>query len=188
MASMREEDRLLSALDDRLSALEKTVVVGAEKSDGKLDGDMTHTVNDALKRLKDMVAKHENLRTMFEKYGDVEEMLNSADHEDALQTEMSKAESVLVSESRIRDLVASLEAFSRVKDEVNPPGVLEELPQMNVKLKPLEAVHLSQIDLAEKQQGQVVALLETYNSIMLTLSKSFVAWDAILTQLEKTQK
>ncbi len=139
-------------------------------------------------------------------------MLNIAEHEDALQSESSKAEIILVAESRVRDIVSLLEEFEKVKEYVNPPsGLLEELPQMSVKLKPLEAVHLSQLvcresclrvserrdfltcflpnqELAEKQQGQTVKLLETYNNITHTLSKAFVAWDAALAQLEKGQK
>lgn len=87
-------------------------------------------------------------------------------------------------EERIRGMISSLDDFSRLKEYVNTAS-LQELPTLNSKMKPLEAVHISQTELAAEQHERTIKLLEAYNAIVNMLSKKFVYWDAILSAAEQ---
>ncbi|EGD80784.1 hypothetical protein PTSG_13236 [Salpingoeca rosetta] len=95
-----------------------------------------------------------------------------------------KAQVILADQDRLQDTCRQFEAVSRGEKFINSEP-LREVPSHSVKLKPLRAVHLSQVEGARDQRDRVFSLLQAYNNVVMMLSEQFVKWDRILASAEQ---
>eukprot|EP01100_Stratorugosa_tubuloviscum_P013346 TRINITY_DN6634_c0_g1_i1.p1 TRINITY_DN6634_c0_g1~~TRINITY_DN6634_c0_g1_i1.p1 ORF type:complete len:209 (-),score=79.87 TRINITY_DN6634_c0_g1_i1:12-638(-) len=65
-------------------------------------------------------------------------------------------------------------------EQITNPNYLQEIPTLEVKLKNLETLNLSEIAQIEEISEEQQILLKTYNEIISGISQKFVFWDNIL--------
>ncbi|XP_025063263.1 dynactin subunit 3 [Alligator sinensis] len=98
-----------------------------------------------------------------------------------------KLQFILAEEQFILSQAALLEQVSNLQPFLDSAHI-KAVPEHATKLQRLSQIHIQQQDQCEAVTENVKALLEDYNKMTVLLSKQFVQWDEILTQLEMAKQ
>ncbi|XP_027695430.1 dynactin subunit 3 isoform X2 [Vombatus ursinus] len=110
----------------------------------------------------------------------------------ALGNISSKRERVKVLYKKIEDLIKYLDP--EYIDRITVPNaaklqfILAAVPKHAARLQALSQIHIQQQDQCEEVTKATKALLEEYNKMTILLSKQFVQWDELLSQLEAVKQ
>ncbi|KFM82708.1 hypothetical protein X975_27023, partial [Stegodyphus mimosarum] len=171
----------IDILDERIAKLERNAYGNSSPDpDCKCIESLINVQN----RLQSAVTGRDKITMLFSKLDDLEKYLNPAFRENVTLTETAKLNLVLLEEDRIRNTVDSLQT---VKD------LIQYLDSEHIKATPslvpkLYEVTENQIKLQEevsKLAEETKILLANYNDLVTSLSKQFILWDSMLTEIEK---
>ncbi|XP_026517095.1 dynactin subunit 3 [Terrapene carolina triunguis] len=98
-----------------------------------------------------------------------------------------KLQFILAEEQFILSQVALLEQVNNLQPFLDSAHI-KAAPDHAAKLQRLAQIHIQQQDQCEAVTENVRVLLEDYNKMTLLLSKQFVQWDEMLTQLEAAKQ
>ena len=190
--TFRDTERQLMDIQDRFAELQKEVGIGGGDTSSSRAANafsdtpsLTATVARCYRKLNAMVSKHKRLSQVWMQFESIEADLKPEALDELGLSREAKEEYLLADEERLRDIISALDDFKRQRDFVNTEN-LQGLPALGAQLKPLEAVHVSQTELARDHHERTAALLEAYNQVINMLSKKFVYWDAVLSAAEQS--
>merc|ERR1711973_151742 len=96
----------------------------------------------------------------------------------------AKADIIIAGESQIKQCIDQLKDVEDLKKIVNTEH-LSDLPTLSAKLEPLVEIHLQQQEENAVLTERLSTLLIAYNNIINVLSKQFIQWDGVLSQMEQ---
>ncbi|KAM9138833.1 dynactin subunit 3-like isoform 2-T2 [Pangshura tecta] len=106
---------------------------------------------------------------------------NIASKRERIKILYKKKEQFILSQVALLEQVNNLQPFL---DSAH----IKAAPDHAAKLQRLAQIHIQQQDQCEAVTENVRVLLEDYNKMTLLLSKQFVQWDEMLTQLEAAKQ
>uniref|UniRef100_A0A8D0KLY5 Dynactin subunit 3 n=1 Tax=Salvator merianae TaxID=96440 RepID=A0A8D0KLY5_SALMN len=171
-------------LQGRLDALEERVF-GAEGPGG------VRKIADGLVKvhvaLGNIASKRERIKILFKKIEDVIKYLDPQYIDRMAIPDAMKLQFILAEEQSILAQAALLEQVNGLQQYLDSAHI-KAAPDHAVKLQRLSQIHIQQQDQCEAMTENVRLLLEDYNRMTLLLSKQFVQWDEMLTQLEEAKQ
>jgi len=179
-----EREKLLT-LEKRLDGIEERVFGCLDKDidypkDTPQVIDTLHTVNS---QINASVAKRPNIEAMFKRIPELSQYLES-DYVDRLTVAPeTKLNVILSEEDTIRDQAAMLEKVQGLTAVLDSEHI-KAVPTYQSRLHDLSHIHLQQQDKVVELTDDTSDLLTRYNNIITLLSKQFVMWDSVVTQLE----
>ncbi|XP_062984791.1 dynactin subunit 3 [Elgaria multicarinata webbii] len=185
MASAASEVQLLQG---RLDALEERVFgapAGAEVAGGP------RKIADGLVKVQvalgNIASKRERVKILFKKIEDIIKYLDPQYIDRMAIPDAMKLQFILAEEQSIMAQAALLEQVNSLQPFLDSAHV-KAAPDHAAKLQRLSQIHIQQQDQCEAVTENVRLLLEDYNKMTLLLSKQFVQWDEMLTQLEAAKQ
>ncbi|XP_042311291.1 dynactin subunit 3 [Sceloporus undulatus] len=172
-------------LQGRLEALEGRVF-GAPGADGapRKIGDGLVKVQVALTNI---ASKRERVKILFKKIEDVIKYLDPEYIDRMAIPDAMKLQFILAEEQSIMAQAALLEQVSSLQPYLDSAHI-KAAPDHATKLQRLSQIHIQQQDQCEAVTENIRLLLEDYNKTTLLLSKQFVQWDELLSQLEAAKQ
>ncbi|XP_044299978.1 dynactin subunit 3 [Varanus komodoensis] len=171
-------------LQRRLDALEERVFgapAGAESAaDARKIADGLVKVQVALGNI---ASKRERVKILFKKIEDILKYLDPQYIDRMAIPDAMKLQFILAEEQSIMAQAALLEQVNSLQPYLDSAHI-KAAPDHAAKLQRLSQIHIQQQDQCEAVSENVRLLLEDYNKMTLLLSKQFVQWDDMLTQLE----
>ncbi|NXL92425.1 DCTN3 protein, partial [Alectura lathami] len=98
-----------------------------------------------------------------------------------------KLQFILAEEQALPSRVALLEQVKNLQPFLDSASI-QAVPDHAAKLQRLSQIQIQQQEQCEQFTDDVKTLLEDYNKTTLLLSKQFVQWNEILTQLEAAKE
>eukprot|EP01147_Barroeca_monosierra_P009672 gene9672-1884_t len=170
-------DELLTSLEQRVAQLEHELGSSPEVP-------LKDALHSAFQHMQKLVQEHEHIKQLWEQYAAIEKLVPPEGLDSFTTPDPIKAQILLADEERIKESGRQLEAVSHREKFVNSEAI-QEAPSYNIRLKPLRAVHIRQMETVRNHQDRVSVLLQAYNNIVMMLSQQFVQWDALITQAER---
>ncbi|KAL8577282.1 hypothetical protein ACOMHN_062791 [Nucella lapillus] len=178
----------LEVLEKRMTALESIVFGNADK-DALYPKDkpprvqciesllvLQNKVMAAVTGKKKLMQIHQNLPAL-RKY------MDPAYTDELGLSDDAKAEVILAEEDYLRRVAAQLQSIKE-QDEMISSEHVKSVPKLSGKLQELSQIHIQQQDETAQVTEETARLIDSYNSVITTLSKMFVQWDAEVTKLE----
>ncbi|KAM9588550.1 dynactin subunit 3 [Morphnus guianensis] len=181
---MAERAVELKRLQWRLEELERRVV-GGDRACG------LRKVADELVKvqvtLSNIAGKRERIKILFKKIEDVIKYLDPQYIDRMAVPDAMKLQFILAEEQAIPSRAALLEQVKNLQPILDGASI-QAVPDHAAKLQRLSQIHIQQQEQRHDLTNAVKALLEDYNKTALLLSKQFVQWNEILTQLEMAKE
>ncbi|KFQ67058.1 Dynactin subunit 3, partial [Phaethon lepturus] len=98
-----------------------------------------------------------------------------------------KLQFILAEDQVIPSRAALLEQVKNLQPILDSASI-QAVPDHAAKLQRLSLIHIQQQEQRQELTNSVKMLLEDYNKMTLLLSKQFVQWNEILTQLETAKE
>ncbi|NWW94853.1 DCTN3 protein, partial [Rhynochetos jubatus] len=98
-----------------------------------------------------------------------------------------KLQFILAEEQVIPSRAALLEQVKNLQPILDSASI-QAVPDHAAKLQRLSQIHIQQQEQRQDLTNSIKMLLEDYNKMTLLLSKQFVQWNEILTQLEAAKE
>ncbi|XP_073539353.1 dynactin subunit 3 isoform X2 [Phyllobates terribilis] len=106
---------------------------------------------------------------------------NIASKRERVKTLYKKKEPYILSQAALLEQLHSLQPLLDSEH-------IKAVPALASKLQTLSQIHIKQQDQSEEVTAETKRLLEDYNKMTLLLSKQFVMWDEVLSQVEAAQQ
>jgi len=119
---------------------------------------------------------------LFKKYEQLEKILNSKEINKLDIT--SKIAILLSIEDEYKEIYKQTQIIEAHQQFLNTE-TFQEIPKLNTQLKPLQQIHLDQIEATNQANIELEALLKVYNDTLQIISQKFLYWDSILNFLEE---
>ncbi|CAM2113805.1 dynactin subunit 3 [Caretta caretta] len=175
----------VGALQDRVEALERRVFgAGAARVGPRKAADSLVKVQVALGNI---ASKRERIKILYKKIEDLIKYLDPQYIDRMAVPDAMKLQFILAEEQFILSQAALLEQVNNLQPFLDSAHI-KAAPDHAAKLQRLAQIHIQQQDQCEAVTGNVRVLLEDYNKMTLLLSKQFVQWDEMLTQLEAAKQ
>ncbi|XP_005143515.2 dynactin subunit 3 [Melopsittacus undulatus] len=163
-----------------------------ERRIGVSDGDSgTRKVSDELVKvqvaLNNIASKRERIKILFKKIEDVIKYLDPQYIDRMAIPDSIKLQFILAEEQQIPSRAALLEQVKNLQPVLDSTSI-QAVPDHAAKLQRLSQIHIQQQEQCHHLTDSVKTLLEDYNKMTLLLSKQFVQWNEILTQLETAKE
>ncbi|XP_050799677.1 dynactin subunit 3-like isoform X2 [Gopherus flavomarginatus] len=173
-----------AGLQERVEALERRVFgAGAARGPRKAaDGLVKVQV-----ALGNIASKRERIKILYKKIEDLIKYLDPQYIDRMAVPDAMKLQFILAEEQFILSQVALLEQVNNLQPFLDSAHI-KAAPDHAAKLQRLAQIHIQQQDQCEAVTENVRVLLEDYNKMTLLLSKQFVQWDEMLTQLEAAKQ
>lgn len=178
-------DPKLDVLNERLETLEKRVFGDADKDADypKDTSEILDTLCSINTQINSSTAGRPQIESVFKQLGELDKYLDT-DAVDQLTVSLSaKMDMILAEEDVIREHAAALEQIEQMCDVLGSEH-LKAVPALQSQLYDLSKVHIQQQDEMARLSEETKTLFDQYNNIITLLSKQFVQWDSILTDLE----
>ncbi|KAM6303752.1 dynactin subunit 3 isoform 2-T2 [Podargus strigoides] len=167
----------------RLEELEQRVGVGDGACGPRKVADELVKVQVALSNI---ASKRERIKILFKKIEDVIKYLDPQYIDRMAVPDAMKLQFILAEEQVIPSRAALLEQVKNLQPILDSASI--QVPDHAAKLQRLSQIHIEQQQQRHDLTDSVKALLEYYNKITLLLSKQFVQWNQILTELEMAKE
>ncbi|KAF1586020.1 UNVERIFIED_CONTAM: Dynactin subunit 3, partial [Eudyptes robustus] len=135
--------------------------------------------------LSNIAGKRERIKILFKKIEDVIKYLDPQYIDRMAVPDAMKLQFILA-EGMVFILVTNPTCCKTNKMDFS--SVLSAVPDHAAKLQRLSQIHIQQQEQRQELTDRVKMLLEDYNKMTLLLSKQFVQWNEILTQLEMAKE
>ncbi|XP_075595244.1 dynactin subunit 3-like isoform X2 [Balearica regulorum gibbericeps] len=136
--------------------------------------------------LSDVAGKRERIKILFKKIEDVIKYLDPQYTDRMAVPDVMKLQFILAEEQVIPSQAALLEQVKSLQPILESASI--QVPDHAAKLQRLSQIHIQQQEQRQDLTDSVKMLLEDYNKMTLLLSKQFVQWNEILTQLEMAKE
>ncbi|XP_078530823.1 dynactin subunit 3 [Lissotriton helveticus] len=144
-------------------------------------------IADGLMRIQNTLAniagKRERIKILYKKIEDLKKYLDPQYIDRIIVPDAMKLEFILAEEQYILEQAALLEQLSILQPFLDSEHI-KAVPGHASKLQALSQIHIQQQDQSDEITEETKKLLEDYNKMTVLLSKQFVQWDEILTQME----
>lgn len=135
------------------------------------------------------VAGHKNIAESFSKLAQIEKYLDPEYTDELTITQPAKLEMILAEENLIKQTASSMEELKCLEEVISSEHIkgtpfFSSAASSHEKMQALSQIHLKQQDEAARLTENVRSLLTSYNMIVTLLSKQFVLWDKMVTELE----
>lgn len=177
------DETALKCIDERLDRLEN-IVHGHSPSD--TDNKCIETLINVQNKLQSAVTGKEKVTHLFNKLNELEKYLCPSFKEHINVNESVKMNLVLLDEERVRKTVDALQTVKDLTQYLESEHI-KGVPSLFPKL--YETIQL-QKSLQEKSQllsDDTRKLIADYDNLISSLSKQFILWDSMLTEIEKTR-
>jgi len=177
------DENVLKCIDERLDRLEN-VVYGHSAVDA--DTKCIETLMNVQNKLQSSVTGKEKITLLFNKLHELEKYLNPSFKENLTVNDSVKMNLVLLDEDRVRktvDFLQTVKDLSQYLETEHIKGVPTLVPKLH------EVIQV-QKDLQEKSinlSGETRNLIADYDNLIMSISKQFILWDSMLTEIEKTK-
>ncbi|XP_060092450.1 dynactin subunit 3 [Heteronotia binoei] len=172
-------------LQERLESLEERVF-GAPGGPAE-----AKKISDGLVKLQvalgNIASKRERIKILYKKIEDVIKYLDPQYIDRMAVPDAMKLQFILAEEPSVLAQAALLEQVDSLKPYLDSAHI-KAAPDHAARLQRLSQIHIQQQDQSEAVTESVRLLLEDYNRMSLLLSKQFVQWDELLTQMEATKQ
>ncbi|XP_076443903.1 dynactin subunit 3-like isoform X1 [Babylonia areolata] len=178
----------LEVLEKRMTALE-TIVFGNADKDALYPKDKPPQVQciESLLVLQNKimaaVAGKKKLTQVYENLPALRQYMDPAYTDELGLSEEAKAEVIFAEEEYLRRMASQLQTIKEQDDLLSSEHV-KSVPKLSGKLQELSQVHIQQQDETAQVTEETARLIDSYNSVITTLSKMFIQWDAEITKLE----
>ncbi|XP_029437285.1 dynactin subunit 3 isoform X2 [Rhinatrema bivittatum] len=172
----------IQKLQSRLEELERRVY-GPGGSRGKITDDLIKVQA----ALGNIASKRERIKILYKKIEDVIKYLDPQYIDRIVVPDAMKLEFILAEEQFILNQATLLEQLKSLQPFLESEHI-KAVPGHASKLQTLSQIHIQQQDKSEAITAETKKLLEDYNKTTLLLSKQFVQWDEMLTQLEAAKR
>ncbi|XP_030422875.1 dynactin subunit 3 isoform X1 [Gopherus evgoodei] len=187
-----------AGLQERVEALERRVFgAGAARGPRKVRGwagssaPPARPAADGLVKVQvalgNIASKRERVKILYKKIEDLIKYLDPQYIDRMAVPDAMKLQFILAEEQFILSQVALLEQVNNLQPFLDSAHI-KAAPDHAAKLQRLAQIHIQQQDQCEAVTENVRVLLEDYNKMTLLLSKQFVQWDEMLTQLEAAKQ
>ncbi|XP_065519277.1 dynactin subunit 3 isoform X1 [Lathamus discolor] len=174
----------LRRLQWRLEEVEQRIGVGDGASGTRKVADELVKVQVALNNI---ASKRERIKILFKKIEDVIKYLDPQYIDRMAIPDTIKLQFILAEEQLIPSRAALLEQVKNLQPVLDSTSI-QAVPDHAAKLQRLSQIHIQQQEQRHHLTDSVKTLLEDYNKMTLLLSKQFVQWNEILTQLETAKE
>ncbi|XP_009976819.1 PREDICTED: dynactin subunit 3, partial [Tauraco erythrolophus] len=137
--------------------------------------------------LSNIAGKRERIKILFKKIEDVIKYLDPQYIDRLAVPDAMKLQFILAEQQAIplrADLLEQVKNLQPILDSAS----IQAVPDHAAKLQRLSQIHIQQQKQRKGLTDSVKTLLEDYNKTTLLLSKQFVQWNEILTQLETARE
>ncbi|GIY90857.1 dynactin subunit 3 [Caerostris darwini] len=175
------EEISLDSIERRVAALERSICSSAELDPENKSIDTLMNIHN---RLQSAVTGREKITTLFSKLDDLQKYLDPNFREHMSLTETAKLNLVLLEEDRIRGAVDSLQT---VKDMIQylDSEHIKAVPSLSPKLYEVSQAQIKLQEDASELTAETRELIANYDNLIMSLSKQFILWDSMLTEIEK---
>ncbi|XP_065513052.1 dynactin subunit 3 [Caloenas nicobarica] len=137
--------------------------------------------------LSNIAGKKERIKILFKKIEDVIKYLDPQYIDRMAVPDAMKLQFILAEEQVIPSRAALLEQVKKLQPILDSTSI-QAVPDHAAKLQRLSQIHIQQQEQRQDLTNGVKKLLEDYNKMTLLLSKQFIQWNEILTQLEAAKE
>ncbi|KAK2537297.1 hypothetical protein Q9966_005994 [Columba livia] len=137
--------------------------------------------------LSNIAGKKERIKILFKKIEDVIKYLDPQYIDRMAVPDAMKLQFILAEEQVIPSRAALLEQVKNLQPILDSTSI-QAVPDHAAKLQRLSQIHIQQQEQRQDLTNGVKKLLEDYNKMTLLLSKQFIQWNEILTQLEAAKE
>ncbi|OPJ75411.1 AT-rich interactive domain-containing protein 3C [Patagioenas fasciata monilis] len=137
--------------------------------------------------LSNIAGKKERIKILFKKIEDVIKYLDPQYIDRMAVPDAMKLQFILAEEQVIPSRAALLEQVKNLQPILDSTNI-QAVPDHAAKLQRLSQIHIQQQEQRQDLTNGVKKLLEDYNKMTLLLSKQFIQWNEILTQLEAAKE
>lgn len=134
-------------------------------------------------KVGDAIGHRDRIMPLFRRMNELERLLEPASATETGLTLEARAELILSEESKLKQNNALLE---QVKDKKNvlDSETLKNVPNMEGQLLQLTKVHLQQSQDCDQWSDEVLELIDQYNDVIESLTKTFIEYDKVLSAAE----
>ncbi|KAL8204204.1 UNVERIFIED_CONTAM: Dynactin subunit 3 [Gekko kuhli] len=137
--------------------------------------------------LGNIASKRERVKILYKKIEDIIKYLDPQYIDRMAVPDAMKLQFILAEEPSILAQVALLEQVDSLKPYLDSAHI-KAAPDHAARLQRLSQIHIQQQDQCQAVTQNIRLLLEDYNRMTLLLSKQFVQWDEMLTQMEAAKQ
>ncbi|XP_076443904.1 dynactin subunit 3-like isoform X2 [Babylonia areolata] len=171
----------LEVLEKRMTALETIVFGNADKD--ALYPKCIESLLVLQNKIMAAVAGKKKLTQVYENLPALRQYMDPAYTDELGLSEEAKAEVIFAEEEYLRRMASQLQTIKEQDDLLSSEHV-KSVPKLSGKLQELSQVHIQQQDETAQVTEETARLIDSYNSVITTLSKMFIQWDAEITKLE----
>ncbi|KAG8184866.1 hypothetical protein JTE90_016207 [Oedothorax gibbosus] len=175
------EESSFDSIERRISSLER-VVCGNSIPDP--ENKSIEALMNVQNRLQSAVTGREKITSLFSKLDDLEKYLSPAFRENLSLTEPAKLNLVLLEENRIRNAVDCLQTVKDLVQYLDSEHI-KAVPSLCPKLYEVSQAQLKLQEDAAELSEETRQLIANYDNLIMSLSKQFILWDSMLTEIEK---
>ncbi|XP_074052665.1 dynactin subunit 3 isoform X1 [Macrotis lagotis] len=180
MAALTEVQRLQA----RIEELERWVYGAGGARGSRKVADGLVKVQVALGNISN---KRERVKVLYKKIEDLIKYLDPEYIDRITVPNAAKLQFILAEEQFILSQVALLEQVEALAPLLDSSHI-KAVPKHAARLQALSQIHIQQQDQCEEVSEATKILLEEYNKMTILLSKQFVQWDELLSQLEAAKQ
>ncbi|KAL9988369.1 hypothetical protein ACROYT_G002806 [Oculina patagonica] len=183
----KEKGASLDVLEKRISELERRALTSEEDVLNLKGSSCLATLNNVQKNLDKIGSKYGRIAAVWKRVKELEKFLSPEFLENASLTDDAKADIIIAGENQLRTCAEQLRQVEDLKKDLTTEP-LKDLPTWSAKIQPLVELHIQQKEEFTNADERLHNLLTAYNNIINLLSKQFVQWDNMLTQIEQAME
>lgn len=138
-------------------------------------------------KVGDAIGHRDRIMPLFRRMNELEKLLEPASAAETGLTLEARAELIMSEEQRLREDNALLEQVKDKKNVLNSEA-LRNVPNLEGQLLQLTKVHLQQNQDCEQWSDEVLQLIDQYNEVIESLTKTFIDYDKVLSAAEEKVK
>ncbi|KAK7116775.1 hypothetical protein V1264_002395 [Littorina saxatilis] len=175
----------LDVLEKRITDLESLVFGNADKD--ALYPKCIESMLVLQNKIMAAVAGKKKLTSVYQNLPALRRYMDPAYTDEMGLSEEAKAEVIFAEEDYLRRVASQLQTVKEHDESLSSEHV-KSVPTLSGKLQELSQIHIQQQDNTAQVTEETARLIDAYNSVITTLSKMFIQWDADITKMEmKTQ-
>ncbi|KAK2162991.1 hypothetical protein NP493_1492g00005 [Ridgeia piscesae] len=171
----------LDLVEKRLENIEKRVFGLADKDN--VYPKVIDTLAGVNQKLNAAVKGRPKIENVMRKVDVLNKLVDSEYEDEITQSVDTKMELILTEEGRLRQEATELELVKELSHLLSSEHV-RAVPSMENQLQSLCKLHITQQDKTAELSDGLEGVFSHYNSAIALLSKQFVLWDKLVTELE----
>ncbi|KYQ99912.1 putative dynactin 22 kDa subunit [Tieghemostelium lacteum] len=146
---------------------------------------IVETINRYQTKLNTIKSENESISAYLTLYNQCEKRFNQILDDQPTLNSVEKLAIILSAEDELLQTAKNLQKLNELEKFINTES-LSSLPQLTLKLKPIENLHAEQEAITIQLNKKLGEKVQSYNDIIKELSFRFQYWDKVLTELERS--